>query len=75
MIIRLYNFACFCALASTKVPDKKQEYADRAMELLHKAVKAGFNDAEQIAEDLAPLRDREDFKKLLESLSKLKPKE
>ena len=36
------------------------EFADRAMEMLHKAVKAGYNDA-----DLDPLRGREDFKKLM----------
>jgi WD40 repeat protein len=36
-----YDFACFYAVASTKMPDKKQAYADRAMELLTKAVKEG----------------------------------
>ena len=65
-----YNFACVYSLASTKIADKKNEYADRAMELLQKAVKAGWNDAKQTANDtdLAPLRDREDFKKLLAEL-------
>ena len=40
------------------------------MELLRQAVKAGFQDAAQMAEDpdLDPLRGREDFKKLLADL-------
>jgi hypothetical protein len=67
-----YNCACVYSLASTKIEGKKKEYADRAMELLQKAVKAGWNDAEHTAKDtdLAPLRDREDFKKLLADLEK-----
>ncbi len=67
-----YNFACVYSLASVKITDKKNEYADRAMELLQKAVKAGWNDAKHTASDtdLAPLRDREDFKKLLADLEK-----
>ena len=32
-------------------PDKKQEYADRAMELLQEAVKAGFKDATHMKKD------------------------
>jgi hypothetical protein len=42
------------------------------MELLHKAVEDGWNDAEFIAEDtdLDPLRNREDFKKLLADMEK-----
>ena len=67
-----YNFACVYSLASTKIADKKNEYADRAMELLQKAVKAGWNDAKHTAKDtdLVPLRDREDFKKLLADLER-----
>jgi serine/threonine protein kinase/Flp pilus assembly protein TadD len=62
-----YDFACVYAVASGKVADKKQEYADRAMELLRKAVQAGYKDGAHMAKDtdLDPLRDREDFKKLL----------
>jgi tetratricopeptide (TPR) repeat protein len=61
-----YNFACVYALASGEIPDKKQEYADRAMELLSQAVKAGLRDAAHMAKDpdLELLREREDFKKL-----------
>src|SRR5262249_19598963 len=35
-----YDFACIYSVASGKIADKKQAYADRAMELLHQAVKA-----------------------------------
>ncbi len=71
-----YDFACIYALASGKSADKKQEYADRAMELLHKAVKAGYKDAAHMAKDkdLDVLRGREDFKKLVEALPKTKEK-
>ena len=70
-----YNFACLYAITSSKEVDKKPEYADRAMEMLHKAVKAGYTNAAHMAKDtdLDPLRDRADFKKLLASLPK--PKE
>jgi tetratricopeptide (TPR) repeat protein len=70
-----YNFACVYSIASVKIADKQQEYADRAMELLHKAVQAGWTDATHIAEDtdLDPLREREDFKKLLSSLDQPRP--
>jgi hypothetical protein len=72
--VQWYDFACVYALASGKAADKKQEYADRAMQLLREAVKAGFNDAAHMAKDkdLDGLRPRDDFKKLLESLAKPK---
>ena len=65
-----YNFACVYSLASGKIADKQQEYADRAMELLTTAVAAGWSKADLMAKDtdLAPLRDREDFKRLVASL-------
>ncbi len=67
-----YNFACVYSLASAKLAGKKREYAERAMELLQQAVRAGWNDSEHTAKDtdLGPLRDREDFKKLLADLEK-----
>jgi tetratricopeptide (TPR) repeat protein len=70
-----YDFACVYAVASPKSADKKQEYADRAMDLLHRAVKAGFQDAAHMAKDtdLDPLRGRDDFKKLLAELAKRAP--
>ena len=69
---RWYDFACVYSFASAKIADKKKEYADRAMELLQKAVKAGWNNAKHTAKDtdLDPLRDREDFKKLLADLER-----
>jgi eukaryotic-like serine/threonine-protein kinase len=67
-----YNFACVYSVASGKSAVKKQEYADRAMELLRNAVKAGWRDAAHMAKDtdLDPIRGREDFKKLIEGLAK-----
>ncbi len=70
-----YDFACVYAVASGKIADKKQEYADRAMEMLHKAVKAGYKDAGHMKKDtdLDPLRGRADFKKLVADLEKRNP--
>jgi serine/threonine protein kinase/tetratricopeptide (TPR) repeat protein len=64
------DFACVYAVASGKIADKKQVYADRAMELLYQAVKAGYKDAAHMKRNpnLAPLRDRDDFKMLLADL-------
>ena len=47
-----------------------QEYGERAMAMLAKAVKAGYKNDDQLMENakLDPLRDREDIKKLLEEL-------
>ena len=58
------------ALASGKSADKKQDYADRATELLQQAAKAGWNNAGHMAHgrDLDPIRERDDFKKLIEGL-------
>ena len=70
-----YDFACVYAVASGKSTDKKQEYGDRAMELLQKAVKSGYQDAAHMAKDtdLDSLRSRDDFKKLLAELQKKAP--
>ncbi len=74
--VQWYEFACIYAVASGKSAVKKQEYADRAMELLHQALKAGYKDAAHLAKDkdLDVLRQRDDFNKLLESLAKPKEK-
>jgi serine/threonine protein kinase len=66
-----YNFACVNAIASGKDAEKKQAYADRALELLHKAVNAGYKDATHMKKDtdLDSLRDRADFKKLIGELT------
>jgi hypothetical protein len=67
-----YDFACVYALASGKSADNKQQYADRAIELRHQAVKAGYHDAAHMKQDtdLDALRGRDDFKKLLAELDK-----
>ncbi|MHB1425745.1 MAG: TPR end-of-group domain-containing protein [Gemmataceae bacterium] len=51
---------------------KKQEYADRALELLHEAVQAGYANADHMNHDtdLDSLRGREDFKKLIREMEK-----
>jgi tetratricopeptide (TPR) repeat protein len=65
-----YDFACVYAVASGQVGAKKEEYADRAIELLRQAVKAGFKDAAHLRKDtdLDALRDRADFTKLVTML-------
>jgi tetratricopeptide (TPR) repeat protein len=71
----LYDFACFYAIASAKSTDNKQPYADRAIDLLQQAIKAGYHDAAHMKKDtdLDPLRERDDFKKLLADLEKKGP--
>ena len=66
----MYDFACIYSIASGKIQDKKQLYADRAMELLRKAVQAGYQNGPHLAKDtdFDLLRNREDFKKLLAEL-------
>jgi hypothetical protein len=68
-----YDFACIYAVVSTRMPDKKQEYANRAMDLLKNAVKEGYMDSAHISKDsdLEALRERDDFKKLMEELGKI----
>ncbi len=63
----LYNFACVYGIASGKIAGKKQEYEQKAMKWLQAAVEAGYDDLANIKKDtdLAPLRDRDDFRKLL----------
>jgi tetratricopeptide (TPR) repeat protein len=65
-----HGFACVFALASTKFADRKQEYGDRAMELLNQAVQAGYKNAAVLTKNpfFEPLRQREDFQKLLAEL-------
>jgi serine/threonine protein kinase/tetratricopeptide (TPR) repeat protein len=67
-----YDFACVYAVASGKFADKKQEYADGAMELLRRAVQAGYRDAAHVKQDsdLDSLRGRDDFQQLLAELAK-----
>ena len=70
-----YNAACVVAIASGKNAAKRDEYAAQAIDLLRKAVAAGYSDAEHIAKDsdLDALRERADFRELLASLKAKKP--
>jgi serine/threonine-protein kinase len=49
---------------------ERQKYADEAMEVLRQAVARGFNQAQMLQNDanLAPLRERDDFRKLSDEL-------
>jgi tetratricopeptide (TPR) repeat protein/tRNA A-37 threonylcarbamoyl transferase component Bud32 len=82
----LYNAACFlsrCAplaakddkLREAKRKELAKDYADRALATLQQAVVKGFTDAAQMKKDadLDPLRQRDDFQKLLAELEKAKP--
>jgi len=70
-----YDFARIYALASAAAaknpgadaPRLAEQYADRAIDLLSKAVAKGFKDVERIKKDsdFKAVREREDFKKLL----------
>jgi tetratricopeptide (TPR) repeat protein len=76
----LERLARLCALASAAVTSEKQEtaeaadlreqYAARAVALLHQAVGKGYGDKLYLKEgtDLAPLRQRADYQKLLAEL-------
>jgi tetratricopeptide (TPR) repeat protein len=70
-----YNLACVFSLCSAGVDDdarQQMQYAGRAMELLKKALAAGFTDAAHLKQDtdLAALRDRTDFQQLVTELEK-----
>jgi tetratricopeptide (TPR) repeat protein len=66
---QLFDFACVYSVASSKIVDKEMAYANRAMELLRQAAKAGPMDAVHVNDhDLDPLRGRADFKKLIADL-------
>ena len=77
----LYNAACFRAVtagvfrAGAQSEDAAQQAAaeaDRAMDWLKQAVAAGYKDAAHMKKDadLKPLRERDDFRELLEELGK-----
>jgi tetratricopeptide (TPR) repeat protein len=65
----IYDVACTHALMIAKATDRGRQ-ADLAMDWLRQAVAAGFKNAAHIKKDpdLDPLRDREDFKKLIAEL-------
>ena len=66
-----YSCACFYALASSKISDRKDEFAEQAMVCLRKAVSAGWNNAVHMRKDhdLDALRERDDFKALIQQQS------
>jgi eukaryotic-like serine/threonine-protein kinase len=68
-----FGLALMYSLASAKVPDKKQEYGDRTIEQLRKAIQKGYRDVQgfKTDPDLDPIRDRADFKQLLKELEAL----
>ena len=67
----LYNVACALALIVPLVPgDQKPALAAEAVQRLKEAVAAGWNDARHTVRDpdFAPIRDRDDFRRLLAEL-------
>ncbi len=68
-----FDIARTYSLASDKLPDRREEYAVRAVELLTKAVELGWNTADHrtfVEEELdfRHLRGRTDYKKLISTL-------
>jgi hypothetical protein len=76
-----YNAACFLArcvplaekdkqLADAKRKELARAYADKALAALRQAIQGGYKDVAHMKKDpdLAAVRDREDFKKLLTEL-------
>jgi tetratricopeptide (TPR) repeat protein len=67
----LYNAACSLALSVPLAQgEQSQALATDAVQMLKEAVAAGWNDAPHTSRDpdLNPLRDREDFRRLLDEL-------
>jgi tetratricopeptide (TPR) repeat protein len=54
---------------------RRKRYGDRAVEVLHQAVKGGFLDLDVLRSDndLDPIRDRPDFQSLIEEVEKKTP--
>lgn len=71
----LYQLACICACSSAAAKDDatlRGQYANRAAELLREAIAKGYKDIEHLRkdDDLKALRERDDYKKLLDALEK-----
>jgi serine/threonine protein kinase/tetratricopeptide (TPR) repeat protein len=66
-----FDFACVYCAASAIKQDAKKEYLDRAMQLLRQAVDSGYKNIQILRSEavLEPLRQRDDFQKLLLQLS------
>jgi hypothetical protein len=75
----LYRLACAYSRLSAEgggaapAPDDREAHAARGMEVLHRAVSAGFVDVGRLARDpdLDPLRSRPDFQDLMAGLASL----
>ena len=71
--IRILRMPAACAMASS-IPitrgEERRSLAAEAVQTLQRAVAAGWNDAGKTSRDpdMAPLRDREDFRRLLAEL-------
>lgn len=61
-----YEYACAYSLAAELQKEKSVDLSERAIELLSKAVKSGYDNLKNLEKDndLNLLRDRDDFKKL-----------
>lgn len=68
--VQKYDFACVYGIAAGKVSDKREAYSVHAVELLRKAMVAGYKEVAHIRKDpdLDSVRDREDFKALLKEM-------
>jgi hypothetical protein len=64
------EFACVYAVASKSVAGRESAYADRAVDLLFRAIAAGYQDVARLTADaeLDALRGREDFQRLIAGL-------
>jgi len=85
--INQFNIACFFSRSLTAIDNDpnlppadrsrlKVQYADRAMDWLHRAVANGYENAAVLKNDsdLAPLRSRKDFQKLVTEVERMTKK-
>lgn len=73
--VEWYLFARVYAKAGGSVAEKREQYLDRAMMMLQKAMESGYKNAAQLKQDndLALLHDRADFKQLIQKLETTSP--
>jgi serine/threonine protein kinase len=64
------DFACVYAVAAGRAESGYDKHSDRAMQFLRRAVAGGYRNTTRLRTDpnLEPLRERDDFKKLLAEL-------
>jgi tetratricopeptide (TPR) repeat protein len=71
-VTAVFNLACVCSVAATNTTDEalREAYAARAVQFLRDAAQRGFKDVAAYEQDpdLAGLREREDYRKLLTEL-------